>query len=706
MSSRSTLGGWWRGLFGTVLLAACVGPAVPVLDEGADTDSDGIPDTKPGVDDDTDGPTGEEIVEGCTDLCWGWDTPPLLPPPGTGPVVSEIKDCNAGGYQPGVCPGGFVCGDPVTLAYGPQYAISLPVCEGQRTPYRLVADIDSTPEPPEGVEVSLVFTLAGERWPGGGEPGQAGFLSLTGTTTETSVVVEMPVVPSGRVRTQLPPDTYVARFLPGPGLDDSVWPIVGRTGVLAVVAGDEEVQIDVLARPVSLRVLVDGVRQSVLDATTNSTSMTLTGHRTLTVVKSTTTGNSLDRTVVLPFDTFDLTFSVYPTTAASPFPGGGIHVPDALVVDEEGPERADFDLPTETVSGSVRINGGAHAGIALSSVTWQGKYGGDTFSVTGTNPGSYAGRVWPGTYDVTLSTIGGSGQGLPIGSAVLHRQVAPGVRNLDVGTVAVDGKVTLNGGTPTGGSRGFVFFRNHAGHSAQLLLKSSGDAAYAGTVFAGRGDIVVEGDGSHLPEGSVVAASDVAFGGSRTIDIRAWPVSVTLKVDGSTATGDGDSRGQVTFTRIDPSTREPQESAPGSQEWVTIDASIASTGPATATRLLGPGSYRVSSYTYEAGGLPASSVVLGELDVDGPDAATYNLNTVQVDVDLLLDGAAIPVPGSGNRGRIFVGNNVRELPRTGPTQVRFKVVKDEVVWMYWLCSAAWECALEEQTRTLWSAISF
>src|ERR1051325_8257235 len=104
----------------------------------------------------------------------------------------------------------------------------------------------------------------------------------------------------------------------------------------------------------------------------------------------------------------------------------------------------DVDIPAVTVTGHVTLNHGALPATSLQRLSF----------ALGTDPGaqvyvasSYSATLLPGTYAIAYVASGCSGQ-LPCSSGVLVKSTAittSGVLDIDIPSVDVTGRVTLNG---------------------------------------------------------------------------------------------------------------------------------------------------------------------------------------------------------------------------------------------------------------------
>lgn len=684
-------------------LAACQ-PSVytdfglPSDDTGLTGESGDGPGDGPG-DSNDDGPGGDDIVEGCPDVCWGWNQRVAPTPSAPGRIV--VDTCNASGLVAGVCPTSMPCGGTATGAWGPLTSYDVAVCEGTGGPYTLVAEL--SPEgPAQGKDVELTFTLLGDDWPGGGQDGDAGLLVLVPRSGGAPLRLPLPVKPNGVLQAKIPPDTYDASFSAGAGHDARRYPFWDRTAVLAVVDDGEE-EVDVRAKAAEVRLFVDGTRYDAVPAGTPYVNLTLTGQATGTsVFWAGAAGTALGGTTVVPFDTYDATVTATNTTGTGPFPDGvGVFEGAGTITARDDVLR--IDVTTAEVGGTVKINNNAHSALPYTKVRWRQR---DTarqsaFEVTGTNPGRFSGRVWPGRYDVLLDATLASSRGLPAGSGMMASDVAPTTgTTFNAKTTSSSGTVTRNGAAPGNGYRGTISYQSNDGSYAVLGLATSGSASYSGPVWQGPGDVILSGDGTRLPSGPITIADGIQFAGSHSLNVQAYSVTIVLKVDGQHAVPDGSARGSVAIYPVDGSgDRIPRTDAPG--VWGYTQGPLPTSGNAVTTVLLAAGTYDVGLFTTGDGGLPPSTSGVGTLVVDRAKTVTYDLQTQRITVRLEDGGQSWPSVGAGNRGRINWTYGFATIPRTGTSEVTLRVLDDELGSLTWYCNSAFDCALDDAYVPLW-----
>jgi hypothetical protein len=246
-----------------------------------------------------------------------------------------------------------------------------------------------------------------------------------------------------------------------------------------------------------------------------------------------------------------------------------------LVLDVKGP------VP---VSGTVTLNGGAPAGcaqgaapgISKANVRFTNKATGvvvDVALLCGAPDFSYKTSLYPGTYSVQVESAGGADVPQPLPPTLVFSSLSVAAPQsgltLAVKTVPVTGTVTLNGGAPTdcpaGAStadvKAYVRF-DAVGASFQTasprLALPCGTKGYgfSGTIPAGIYKVTVgagvTGD-SNLPAIEYVVNPSLAVSASPTnvaADVKAYPVSGTITLDGVKPTDGAGCAGNPTFLKV------------------------------------------------------------------------------------------------------------------------------------------------------------
>ena len=229
------------------------------------------------------------------------------------------------------------------------------------------------------------------------------------------------------------------------------------------------------------------------------------------------------------------------------------------------PTGLNLDVKTVTVSGKVTLNGATpsigascagNPNINTSVIEFTEKTSKYVFYL-GTyckdNTYSYSGSVYPGTYSVRVNNPNGSGVGnIPMASsnsisfvannALALTANATGV-DLNVNTVSVSGKVTLNGATPTIGV-------NCAGNPnlntavIELTEKTAGYVfylgtyckdntySYSGSVYPGTYSVRVNNpNGSGISNIPTASSNSISFVANNALPLTANTAGVNLNVN-------------------------------------------------------------------------------------------------------------------------------------------------------------------------------
>jgi hypothetical protein len=683
-----------RPLLLCLLLPACTTPALSVdPDDTEAADTDGAPDDG-GPDDG--GPV--DLPTSCPDVCFVWGdrvANPPPPPPGPPGMTWVSTQCNNGGVDPGNCPDGFTCGRTESTFIGPGYVSTAPVCEGDGGPYELVIDRAPPAVPADGVTVDLRFTLNQGAWPAGPE-GSAGTISFAPREAGPTLAFDMPTRADGHLRVVLAPGDYDVRFS-ATGLDPTRYPTLSRPAAIAVV-DDGEVELDVVAWPAGFSLRLDD--QPVPTVTEADLRLTVTWHglNTLRVSRALLPGDAVGTPVLLEPDDYQV--FITGSGLSSRFPAG--QLPAGIpheVPEDEAPEVLPVALRTQTYSGTVTVNGQPWPEDTFGQASIVS--GGASSLVTLDDAGRVQGRVWRGNaLDVSLKTYGTDL--VPNGTLHLLTGHTGGPFTVDVPVTNARGVVTVNGARPPTGSRGEVLQVLPDGSRAALSLAYNGDAAFDGPVYNRTGDIYVESSGSALPVGiNLIRAGAPPTSAPLTLDLTGWPVTLTVRVNGRAHQGDGRPRGILLLTRIDPSTDEPVPSASNPLYFESESLTFPTTGPLVAQGLVGEGTWQVMLAS-SGEHLPQGSVILGEIEVDGPVQQTFDAFTADLNFTLLIDGETPPAGIS--RGTFTISGQAHDLPSSGPARV------ETTVWRG-LTSGSWTCSptegcplLDSYYLTLWSSL--
>ncbi len=236
-------------------------------------------------------------------------------------------------------------------------------------------------------------------------------------------------------------------------------------------------------------------------------------------------------------------------------------------------------------------------------------------------------------------------------------------------TVQISGRLTKNGATlPDGINRGsLLFVAKRGGSRAMPAFTATGEATYAGEVFAGTYDISYQPSiycktGEALPCQQVLLRSDVDLtqAGALDFDIKTVQVSGKLTKNGARVADDVTDRGYLSFTMVNGGSR--------------VMPSFGVTGEATYLGELVAGTYDVSyqssTYCKTGGALPCQQLQLragAALTASG--ALDFDVKTVQVSGKLTKNGVRVADDVTDRGYLIFTlqNGNSRAMPSFGVT---------------------------------------
>jgi hypothetical protein len=383
------------------------------------------------------------------------------------------------------------------------------------------------------------------------------------------------------------------------------------------------------------------------------------------------TGEASFETVVFA-GSYDVFFQS-PTTAVGALPSAA----KALVADElalDANHDVVFDLRTADVNVELTSDG---APLPPSDDAFRGQVSFRdlltntvyNFDIGAEGATSFSARLFRSDYYVAFTTGGEIAAPFPaFGATRLDRSLAlSGGEELryDVRPVSVSGAVTLNGGglgeDPNGQARGSVSFRDtSSGKVYDFDVGASGDALYAGTLFAGVYDVsfkssYVPPDGLP-PAGVVRLENDVAIREDRVGDYALEVVTVS---------GDVTSNGETLPTLPEPSETMVafRDTLSGNVQKLTVGAS----GPGAFSGPLFTGEYDATFENGERGygELPvASTAVARRLAIDSDEAYTFDVRPLEIGGQVRVNGGAMPdSPGATTRGAVVLRDKFTNASR-------------------------------------------
>lgn len=312
-----------------------------------------------------------------------------------------------------------------------------------------------------------------------------------------------------------------------------------------------------------------------------------------------------------------------------------------------------LDVKTVNIAGKVTLNGALPVSTCSSAspatVNLQETTYGYNLNIPvpcGTGF-AWSGVVYPGTYKVAV--LGNSYANLPQGSAYV---VDPALSltagrtglSLDVKTVTLSGKVTLNGATPaatcSSASPATVILQDAAqGYSLSVPVPCNSMFAWSGTVYPGTYKVLVAGNSySNLPVGSsFVASPALKVSANQTalvLDVKTAAVDGKITLNGAAPT--------TTCTTSSPASVVFQDTTQGYGFTIAVPCSPAFVWSGK----IYPGTYKVSVLGNANANLPTgTAVVVNPALAVSADRAALALDVktvamVAIDGTVTLNGAA------------------------------------------------------------------
>jgi hypothetical protein len=247
------------------------------------------------------------------------------------------------------------------------------------------------------------------------------------------------------------------------------------------------------------------------------------------------------------------------------------------------------------------------------------------------------------------------------------------------------------------------------GSSSSLDLGGVGVAEFEGLAWDMPGETHVLGDGERLPGGVFLVESAARPRTNRSYDVSGVSVTVHATVDGRDVNQSaGAYYGSVTLAQVDPVTGDPlPDSAPvrggATVSWVRP-------GPLLATALVPPGTYAISAYFPANDLTPTGFPTLGTATVRRASTIDVDARTWAANIELRVEGQALPPTPSGDRGVIQVGSTRVTVPGTGRSRVLVTGFQREAPEaITWLCYDTAGCGATEYNpgyRWLWTSLLF
>ncbi|HET7503628.1 MAG TPA: hypothetical protein VFK02_21555 [Kofleriaceae bacterium] len=316
----------------------------------------------------------------------------------------------------------------------------------------------------------------------------------------------------------------------------------------------------------------------------------------------------------------------------------------------------DLDVPRVQLSGRVQLDGAVFPSTGHGALRFSSS-GSSVDVAIDAATASYSVVLLPGRYDIAFADDADCAGPVPCNAGVLRRDVeisASGALDLDLASVHVSGKLTVNGQPWTAGT-GAAIELSRAGEPRRGVLPVGADGSYDGVIAPGRYEVRYRGDpstcGVHAaaaPCNAGVLRSDATLTASGALDLDVPMVAISgalsLAGSGFPATA---SRGSISF----------------GLDGDAVALAIAGSAPAERPRYeiaLVAGHYAVGFVGPDAGCAPPVPCNAGTLRRDvaltADGALDLDVPTVQLAGVVTANGAALPVLGGALRGGVrFVG---------------------------------------------------
>jgi hypothetical protein len=596
----------------------------------------------------------------CDDVCFYWEDPIPLPPPGV-PGETLIEDCNAYGLTPGVCPSGFVCG---RVIQSPVYG-RLPVCE-PTTPGSITTTFDlpaSTP-PADARDVTLYLTMNGGAWPSPAGGKDAGVLTLIRKDSEWWHTVPLPTDASGVLNLQLAPGLYTLYFSTyGADVDKAQYPMGQKVGLLQVVDDGEETA-NLERHQLNWTLEIDDVVETLSGQFAFLTLPGVYGQSNISV----TDGESLSGTIALYPDTYSVSSRFI---ISGTIPQGTVEVSDGLTLDP-GQSSVTWDVFTVQATGTVVVDGQGFTDSPTDvDIEFEGEDGSrvETELVAGT-PGSFSVRLLPGRYDVALDVGSRAESRLPRAAVMLRTdyQTGSGPINATLSSQTVSGSVTRNNGTLSDVGSGSVRFTPRSGRTTTLSLSRTGPATFSGSVFReGIYEVSTYGDGETLPKIDYPLLSNYRPSATPLLlNVNAHLVTIPVTLEGSPLSDapSEHNRGQVWLTSND------------SEAAVYLVEYIPNIGTASVEVLVPQGSWELNYRNYSSTyfDVPYGRFTGNTITVSSPGTHPLDLRAVSLTINLTQGGMQPPAAAGGkSRGVLQVLSRTLTVPGAGPATMSLSV---------------------------------
>jgi hypothetical protein len=399
-------------------------------------------------------------------------------------------------------------------------------------------------------------------------------------------------------------------------------------------------------------------------------------------------GESLSGTIALFPDTYSVTSRFY---GSGTIPKGIAEVDEMLALDP-GQGNVRWTVFTVEATGTILVDGqGFTESPTDVSIEFAGDdgAGAETEVLAGT-PGSFAVRLLPGTYNVSLDVGYSAESRLPEAGVLLRANYRTGSGRIDADlhSQTVSGSVTLNRQPLTDvGYSGSVRFTSRSGRTTHLSLARTGAATFTGSVFReGVYEVSTSGNGRTLPSTTPPLLS--SYRPSTTplaLNVDAHLVTIPVTLEGSPLSDAPTEyrRGIVRLTSKD--------SSPA----VSLSGSVPETGAASVELLVPEGSWEIAysnrSSTYDD--VPYGTFEGRTITVLGPGTHPLDLKAVALTVSLTQGGIQPPVAAAGkSRGTLHTFSEALPVPGSGPATVSLSLFPQiGHIYLYCYPSSTPEC---------------
>jgi len=346
-----------------------------------------------------------------------------------------------------------------------------------------------------------------------------------------------------------------------------------------------------------------------------------------------------------------------------------------------------IDLETVNISGEITLDGKIPANNTKQyyeaerrgSIVFINKQNGDSYYVSVGSAGKavFSAKLFKGTYDIVFNPNNADYQNVfPYLNMILATDVVMDkdtVKNYDLETAMVSGKITIDGKTMTNNttqyyeteSRGSIRFTNaESASSMSVSIGSSGEAAYNFKLYKGKYSITFSPNNEDyqnvIPKINMNLADNVEISSTVTKNFNLDTVIISGKVTLNGATMPNNTK-QYYETE-----RRAAIYIANVESGSTTNVSLGSSGEAAFSKKIFKGKYNITmnpnNVEYQ-NVLPGINMILEKnIDISSNMTRNFNLETAIISGKVTLNGSTMPnntrqYYDTESRGSIYIKNN-------------------------------------------------